>query len=427
MRIDTGGPSGGGLPPTLQGRADELLDRLARSALAVGRKPPRRGHGDSYMACCPAHDDTNPSLSVTVEGDRILLHCFAGCTPEEVMSAIGMPLAALFADYRGERCSFPQVRWNGNGELASRASISQLDERPMPLPPSLSEFMAETFPAVEALLGPLTTQQLVIIHAPPGVGKTMLALAIAWALAAGESLIGWPSQRKAKVLMVDGEMAAQSIQGRMRGAAGTDGLYIANLANWASAAGYDPINLATSEGQDVLNVWANALGVEVIILDNLMSLSWVDGVSMNSDEFWAPFRRFAVQQRAQGRLVIVVDHSNQSGAIHGTKTKLWHADLVMDLQAIDTDEDLPEGFGTLDLRRRFRLRFEKVRGTSISAGQDTLEKVITMGAVGQDWSYEKGRDEQCRMAREMHHNGLTIRDIAEELKLSKSVIGRWVK
>jgi hypothetical protein len=48
-------------------------------------------------ACCPAHDDRGPSLSVreTPEG-AVLLHCFGGCSVSEVVSALGLELADLF-------------------------------------------------------------------------------------------------------------------------------------------------------------------------------------------------------------------------------------------------------------------------------------------------------------------------------------------
>lgn len=50
---------------------------------------------------CPAHDDRNPSLSVTpAEGDngsgKVLLHCHAGCSVKEVCSALGLELSELF-------------------------------------------------------------------------------------------------------------------------------------------------------------------------------------------------------------------------------------------------------------------------------------------------------------------------------------------
>lgn len=68
----------------------------------------------SYAACCPAHDDHNPSLSIseTTEG-RILVHCHAGCTTASVLKAMnlafadleppnsaGSSTAAIYYDYR---------------------------------------------------------------------------------------------------------------------------------------------------------------------------------------------------------------------------------------------------------------------------------------------------------------------------------------
>jgi len=44
----------------------------------------------SWMARCPAHDDRNPSLSVSVKEGKLLLHCFAGCPAEAVLNAVGL-------------------------------------------------------------------------------------------------------------------------------------------------------------------------------------------------------------------------------------------------------------------------------------------------------------------------------------------------
>jgi putative DNA primase/helicase len=50
-----------------------------------------KGHkcGNGWTACCPAHDDHDPSLSIR-EGDagRALLHCFAGCRQEDIIAAL---------------------------------------------------------------------------------------------------------------------------------------------------------------------------------------------------------------------------------------------------------------------------------------------------------------------------------------------------
>lgn len=44
---------------------------------------------DSYRALCPAHPDTDQSLSVSVgERARIIWHCFAGCEPLAVRAGL---------------------------------------------------------------------------------------------------------------------------------------------------------------------------------------------------------------------------------------------------------------------------------------------------------------------------------------------------
>ena len=44
---------------------------------------------DGFSALCPAHDDTRPSLSISLGDDgRLLAHCFADCSFEEIMTAI---------------------------------------------------------------------------------------------------------------------------------------------------------------------------------------------------------------------------------------------------------------------------------------------------------------------------------------------------
>ena len=53
--------------------------------------------GDTAKACCPAHADKNPSLQVKLDGDRVLLHCFTGCTTDAILDALGWKMRDLFA------------------------------------------------------------------------------------------------------------------------------------------------------------------------------------------------------------------------------------------------------------------------------------------------------------------------------------------
>jgi len=74
-----------------------LLEQLLAKLEGVKRE------GGQYKARCPAHTDSTPSLSVRL-GDRgVLLRCYAGCTHQDVVAALGMRPEELFYDYDPER------------------------------------------------------------------------------------------------------------------------------------------------------------------------------------------------------------------------------------------------------------------------------------------------------------------------------------
>ena len=66
-----------------------------------------------WLARCPAHEDKSPSLSVReLDDSRILVHCFAGCSVEEILAAVDLEFDALFPDRliehgKPERRPFP--------------------------------------------------------------------------------------------------------------------------------------------------------------------------------------------------------------------------------------------------------------------------------------------------------------------------------
>jgi len=50
-----------------------------------------------WTACCPAHEDRTPSLSIAeTGGGTVLVKCFAGCNAWEITAAVGLELRDLF-------------------------------------------------------------------------------------------------------------------------------------------------------------------------------------------------------------------------------------------------------------------------------------------------------------------------------------------
>src|SRR5579872_7492316 len=44
--------------------------------------------GSAWMARCPAHDDSKPSLSIQEKDGKVLIHCHAGCSQSDVIRAL---------------------------------------------------------------------------------------------------------------------------------------------------------------------------------------------------------------------------------------------------------------------------------------------------------------------------------------------------
>lgn len=70
--------------------ADKLLSQL--------HKVKRTGR-ESWVACCPAHSDKTPSMTITEKDDgRVLLHCFAGCSVDSILGAVGLTFDDLYPE-----------------------------------------------------------------------------------------------------------------------------------------------------------------------------------------------------------------------------------------------------------------------------------------------------------------------------------------
>ena len=58
-----------------------------------------RQSGDKAMAKCPAHDDGSNSLSIKrLDNGKILIHCFAGCTAEAILSGASLSWSDIYPE-----------------------------------------------------------------------------------------------------------------------------------------------------------------------------------------------------------------------------------------------------------------------------------------------------------------------------------------
>jgi putative DNA primase/helicase len=96
---------------------DRIVDALD------GRGLLRRESGGQREGLCPAHDDRRASLRVRDFGDNAGVYCHAGCSAEDVMGKLDLPLAALFDSH-----------WSRNGNSREPLAVySYTDEDGRPL------------------------------------------------------------------------------------------------------------------------------------------------------------------------------------------------------------------------------------------------------------------------------------------------------
>ncbi len=100
-------------------RSDMTIETLISRLDGVKETGPGK-----YLSRCPAHADRSPSLAIK-DGDdgRVLIHCFAGCETEDVLSAIGMTFSDIMPERIGAKHSYKPVR----NRISPRDALATLD------------------------------------------------------------------------------------------------------------------------------------------------------------------------------------------------------------------------------------------------------------------------------------------------------------
>lgn len=81
----------------------------------------------SFMAQCPAHDDNNPSLSVTDnrQGGNTLIYCHAGCEYKDVLGALGLSPSDLYDQPKEKE----EYRYLDKDKSVNRVMVRNVNEK----------------------------------------------------------------------------------------------------------------------------------------------------------------------------------------------------------------------------------------------------------------------------------------------------------
>lgn len=282
------------------------------------------------------------------------------------------------------------------------------------------DLLAMNLPERETLLAPwLQSQALAMLYAWRGVGKTHVALGIAYALASGGEFLGWNAPRPVKVLYIDGEMPGPALKERVaRIVASSEREAEPGTLRFVTPDlqpdGVMP-NLAEREGQAAINA---ALGdAQVIVVDNLSCL--VRGGKENEADGWTPIAEWALRMRATGRTVLFVHHAGKGGQQRGTSKREDLLDVVMLLKR-PADYEPTQG-------ARFEIYFEKARslfGQDVTAVEAALE---TTADGKQNWTMRTCEAASDAQMIDLAELGLSQTEIAREIGCHRSTVLRALR
>jgi putative DNA primase/helicase len=277
---------------------------------------------------------------------------------------------------------------------------------------NLSELLELAVAPREYVLEPiLRARETAMVWAWRGTGKTYTMLTAAYAVASGGRVLKWTAPKPRKVLYVDGEMPVEVSKERMATiVAGADKEPPADdyfrmiLADQQA----DPLpDLATPEGQAAFEPYLK--DTEVIFIDSLTTLA--PSAKENDAESWLPIQQWALRLRREGRTVIFIHHAGKGGTQRGTSRREDVLDLSIHLQH-PSDYSPEEG-------ARFEVHFDKTRGLTGSAVR-SFEAKLVVREGNAEWQIKDLGDVLVTRAAALFSEGMTVRDVAEELKVSKS-------
>jgi len=285
---------------------------------------------------------------------------------------------------------------------------------------SIADFLSIKLPPRINLLSPwMPAQGLAMVYAPRGIGKTFFGLNVAYAVASGGSFLCWKAEAPMRVMYIDGEMPAVTMQERLaaivnshEAEAEADALLIVT----PDMQDGEPMpDLSTIEGQAAIAPLLE--GVRLIVVDNISTLCRTG--TENESDSWDVVQMWALKQRSAGRSVLFVHHAGKTGAQRGTSKREDVLDTVI---ALRRPGDYTPGQGAA-----FEVHFEKARGFSGDEAEPMLCALDEDEHGRAAWTWRKLELATFDKVVSLANEGLTPIEISEQLEINKSTVSRHMK
>lgn len=208
---------------------------------------------------------------------------------------------------------------------------------------SAGELLRKTFPHRPFIVDPwLRRGETALIWAASGVGKTMLSLSLAMAMATGGSVGPWKSGQPCRVLYIDGEMHEEDVKDRLETLRDTGAVTLGDAALLADNLVFvnrqgqqaDTVffDLTSEEGRAAILRATEKLEADVVILDNFTTLS--EGLEdENAATSFKKIQSFLLSTKQRNLTTILIHHARKDGnALRGSASIEVTFESVLELR-----------------------------------------------------------------------------------------------
>ena len=264
------------------------------------------------------------------------------------------------------------------------------------------------------LLSPwLKEQQIAMIYAPPGTGKTFFAMNCAYSLATGKRFLNFDATKIDSVMYIDAEMDIGELQERWK--------LVTKNNNDLNVHFYTPSlfdekivpKISTKEEQQFYENKFDEYKTKVVIFDNLSMLNHLDENKANE---WSVIQNWLVKLKNSGMSVILIHHTNKGKKEYRGSSKIKDIlNSVLFLEEIQEENQKHTA--------RFKVKYDKKRGFY---GDDAKEFEAWLGEDGMWHTQDPVISNRIKVI-QFYKSGMSAKEISIDLSIQPRTVYRYLE
>ncbi len=293
---------------TVRTYGDKVWDEAEARVATLGHKM-RDGEGRNiwltkYVGECVSNNMSEDAVAIAA--DQFSQEFFAEGLPKDEAETVVRSVFGIDKRNHPEKYAVQEKYDTKNTDRESRAKALGL------ITPSTLAELRRASKGKKFLIDPyIAPQSIIQVNGFNGHGKTLLLLNMLYAAALGQDFGGGTVEDPLRVLYLDHESSAPTLDARLQDCADTFGPMNDNMTVWLASHSKLSMNMTTSEGIEIFKMALEDVNPQIVVIDTVRSA--YPGLEENSPGSWVKINNLMMAIRNTGRVAIFVHHRNKPG------------------------------------------------------------------------------------------------------------------